>query len=234
MPPSHRDRFIPDVVVVAGGPEPEVSPAEVGVLVGLGVPVVAADRGLDHALRLGLAPTVVVGDLDSVSSASLGHARATGVEIVEHPSDKDATDLELALDVAVDLAGTAPGAGPSRLLVIGSGAGRLDHLVVSSVVLARPGLGAWSVQAWWGRSLVAVGRPGAPVEAWGTPGDHVSLIAVGGVAEGVTTTGLRYPLTDDRLEPWSGRGQSNVFLTASAGVDVGDGTVLVLVPGGGG
>ena len=45
----------------------------------------------------------------------------------------------------------------------------------------------------------------------GEPGELVSLLAVNGPAEGVTTEGLAYPLRGETLEPGSTRGVSNVF-----------------------
>ena len=45
----------------------------------------------------------------------------------------------------------------------------------------------------------------------GEPGELVTLVAVNGPAEGVTTEGLAYPLRGETLEPGSSRGVSNVF-----------------------
>ena len=66
--------------------------------------VVAADSGLDQLVRHGIAAHHVVGDLDSVAASSLERARRDGARIHAHPSDKDATDLELALDLVLALA----------------------------------------------------------------------------------------------------------------------------------
>ena len=61
--------------------------------------LIAVDGGLDHALAVGLEPTRVVGDLDSVTDAGLTWA-ARNASIERHPTDKDRTDTELALAVA--------------------------------------------------------------------------------------------------------------------------------------
>ena len=42
--------------------------------------------------------------------------------------------------------------------------------------------------------------------------------AVGGVAHGVRTEGLQYPLTNENLEPGSSRGVSNVLVGSTAGI----------------
>ena len=60
----------------------------------------------DEALRLGLEVDVVVGDMDSVPASTLAQVERAGGRVMRHPADKDATDLELALDEA--LASQAP------------------------------------------------------------------------------------------------------------------------------
>src|SRR4051794_14608128 len=90
-------------IVAAGGDplDPWWDPAQLEADV-----VVAADSGLAHVFALGLTPDVVVGDLDSVTPTDLDRARDLGARIEQYPSDKDATDLELALDLVRGLGAT--------------------------------------------------------------------------------------------------------------------------------
>jgi thiamine pyrophosphokinase len=77
------------VLVFAGGDPPPRS-----VLAEMASPdyVIAADSGLDHAVRLGVAVDLLVGDLDSVSADAI----ALAASVQRHPVDKDATDLAIA------------------------------------------------------------------------------------------------------------------------------------------
>ena len=50
----------------------------------------------------------------------------------------------------------------------------------------------------------------------GAPGEIVSLLPVHGPAEGVTTSGLEYPLHDETLPAGTSRGVSNVFAATEA------------------
>jgi thiamine pyrophosphokinase len=184
--------------------------------------VIAADSGLDHAARLGRAVDLLVGDLDSVTPTALAAARAGGTDVERHPADKDATDLELALAAAV-----RHGAG--RIVVVGGGGGRIDHLLANAMLLASP---AWSDVdvEWWVDSarLLAV-RHEATIT--GAVGDILTLLAVGEPADGVTTTGLEYELTDDVLLASSTRGVSNLFREETATIRVRNGVVLAIHQG---
>ncbi|MFM8237678.1 MAG: thiamine diphosphokinase [Actinomycetota bacterium] len=185
--------------------------------------VVAADAGLHHAEILGLRVDLVVGDLDSVDPVRLAAAEAAGAVVERHPVDKDATDLELALDAVCARA-------VERVTVVGAGGGRLDHLLANLAVLGHPRYAAITVEALLGDTRVAVVHGGTEVAVEGAPGALVTLLPAGGPARGVTTTGLRFPLRGEDLDPTATRGVSNVVAGAPATVSLGAGTLLVIEP----
>lgn len=204
------------VVVVAGGDPP--TPEEIARLPADPV-VVAADAGLDHAQAAGLAVAVAVGDMDSVSPEALNAAEQAGTRIERHPADKDQTDLELALELAVRLA--------DRVIVIGAGGGRLDHLIGNLAVLASPQWAGVDIEAWLGNARAVVVHGDRELDA--EPGTTVSLFALGGPAR-VTTTGLAWPLNDEILEPLTSRGVSNRATASSPRLAVSEGVVLAVIP----
>ncbi|HJR24733.1 MAG TPA: thiamine diphosphokinase [Acidimicrobiales bacterium] len=187
-----------------------------------GALVVAADSGVDRAHGLGLRVDVAVGDFDSVTDAGLDRAAEAGAKVDRHPEAKDTTDLELALDVARSL-------DPARIVVLGGHGGRLDHLLANALLLARPALAGIDVVAQMGAARVTVVRSSA--ELRGHPGDLVTLLPLHGIARGVVTDGLLYPLRDEDLLPGSTRGVSNELVTATAVVTVREGTLLAVQPG---
>ncbi len=204
------------VVVVAGGDPP--TPEEIARLPANPV-VVAADHGLDHAIAAGLTVAVAVGDMDSVSPEALAAAEQSGTRVERHPPDKDQTDLELALELAARLA--------DRVIVIGAGGGRLDHLIGNLNVLASPAWAGVEIEAWLNntQAVVVHGHRDLEVE----PGTTVSLIALGGPAR-VTTTDLKWPLNDEVLDPLTSRGVSNQATTPSPQITVSEGVVLAVIP----
>ncbi len=203
-----------DVVVVASGEGP-----------GLTVPsarhVVAADGGLHRARALGLDVEVVVGDLDSVTPEALAAAEAAGARVVRYPRAKDATDLELALDEALDLRAR-------RTLLVASAQGRLDHLLALLLLLGSERYAPLELDALVGDALVHLVRGERTLA--GVPGELLTLLPLGGPATGVTTEGLEYPLAGETLEPGTTRGVSNVFTSAEARVTLTDGVLLAVRP----
>jgi len=204
------------VVVVAGGDPPH---PEAALAVPAGAVVIAADRGLEHALALGLEVTTAVGDFDSASPETVTNAESAGVHIVRHPPEKDATDLELALDTALTLS-------PSRIVVLAGDGGRLDHLLSTLLLLSSAKYERTQIDAFVGAARVHVIREGREIA--GEPGALVSLLALHGPAEGVRTEGLAYPLEGERLEPGSSRGVSNVLVADVARVTLESGVVLAI------
>jgi thiamine pyrophosphokinase len=204
------------VLVVTGG-----DPPHAGLVLPPADLVVAADSGADHAAALGLGVDVLVGDLDSVDPATRAAVEAAGAEVVELPRDKDATDVELALDAAW-------GRGAERLVLVGGHGGRLDHALATMGALAAVAAPGRRVEAWMGPAHVTVAVDAAAVE--GRVGELVSLVPLGGAVEGVTTEGLRWPLVDAHLPFGSTWGVSNEVVTTPAGVTVTGGVLAVVRP----
>jgi thiamine pyrophosphokinase len=180
---------------------------------------IAADSGVNHAHALDLPLDAVVGDLDSASPEAIDWARTGGAEIEAHRPDKDQTDLELALAKAarwISSRSAVPDPDPvDELVVIGLDGGRIDHRLANLLTLAGPHTADIATTAYLGSCRVSVVRDARTL--WGRPGELVSLLAVGGPAEGVTTRDLVYPLDDDRLAAGSARGMSNRFAGPNTG-----------------
>jgi thiamine pyrophosphokinase len=190
--------------------------------------VIAADGGAVGAERLGLAPDLVVGDMDSIGPAHLVRLRQAGVAIEVAPADKDESDAELAV-----LAALARGA--DELTIVGAlGGSRLDHTLANIGLLALEAVGVRPIELIDAAARVtlvrAPGADGRPVRRPlpGRVGAVVSLLPLGHDVTGVTTHGLRYALRDDALPAGPARGLSNVREASSASITVGRGLLLVV------
>ncbi len=212
-------------VVVAGG---RPDPRDVDLLADVDL-LVAADAGACWLDELGRTPDLLVGDLDSIGAELLDRLVAAGVEVERHAAEKDESDAELALARAV-------ASGADEIVILGALAGeRLDHELANLLLLADPGWREGGAEAVGrdvrivsGATTVRAFHGGERLELGGSVGDIVTLLPIGGDAQGVTTDGLRYPLSDEELRFGRSRGLSNVVQRAGASVWLASGTLLVV------
>ena len=175
--------------------------------------VIAADGGLRHTQRLGIAADAVIGDFDSLGFAP------EGANVF--PVEKDDTDAMLAVRL-----GLARGCG--EFLIYGGLDGpRLDHTVANFQVLqflADRGAVGYLVG---NSTMVTVVKEGTLRFPAGLSG-NVSVFCMGADAEGVTETGLFYGLENGSLTSGFPLGVSNHFTREEAAISVEKGSLLVL------
>lgn len=177
--------------------------------------ILAADGGLRHLQALGLEPTGILGDFDS-----LGYT-PQGPQVDRFPVEKDDTDSMLAVKAGL-------GAGFRRFLLYGALDGpRLDHTVANFQLLHY--LADWNAYGYLVGSayLATVVAPGSlqfSSEARGI----LSVFCSGADASGVTLRGLQYPLENATLTAGFPLGVSNHFLGLPAEVSLTQGRLLLL------
>jgi thiamine pyrophosphokinase len=203
------------VLIFAGGDSPLDTLAEELPEADL---TIAADSGYDVAVAAGFPVDVLVGDMDSIATEVIpGH-----VIVERHSPDKDATDLELALEKVI-------AERPGRVVVVGGAGGRFDHELATAGLLcsARWGLveeidwvteRGWS-HVIWNRRIIH-----------GDVGALISLIPMGGPAVGVNTKGLRWDLTQATMNPGTTWGVSNEFSGPVADIRLAEGCLLAVIP----
>ena len=184
--------------------------------------LIAADGGAAALDRIGRRPDRLIGDLDSVSADLVERLGAAGTRVERHPTDKDASDTELALGAAIAAGGT-------EIVLLGAlGGARLDHEVANLLLITDPELADVDVRLVRGETTVRVLQGGSCLTLREAEGEIVSLLPVGGDATGVTATGLRWSLADAVLRMGRSRGLSNKLIEASASVSLEHGTLLVV------
>ncbi|MBC8497221.1 MAG: thiamine diphosphokinase [Chloroflexi bacterium] len=184
--------------------------------------LIAADGGARHCLSLGLFPKLVIGDFDSLSEAELRELEEAGAEILRHPTDKDETDLELALLKAREYK-------PKEIIILGALGARWDMTLANLLLLAHRELGSQKIRIIDGYQELSLLRNGESMEIHGHAGDTVSLIPILGDARGISTQGLVYPLKNGTLHVGASRGVSNVMKNQYARVELEEGLLLVVL-----
>jgi thiamine pyrophosphokinase len=203
------------VLIFAGGDSPTDSLSEELPEAEL---IIAADSGYDLAVNAGFSVDVLVGDMDSIETELVpGH-----VVVERHPADKDATDLELALEKVMEDR-------PERIVVVGGAGGRVDHEMATAALLCSAKWDAVDEIDWvTDRGWAHVVRRRRIVH--GDVGEIISLIPTGGPVTGVTTKGLRWNLRDATMHPGTTWGVSNEFSGPVADIQVASGCLLAVVP----
>jgi thiamine pyrophosphokinase len=139
--------------------------------------------------------------------------------------DKDETDTELALLEAVRR-------GATRITLLGAvGGPRVDHELANVLLLAREELAGVPVAILDPRARISlVDARGRTIERQlpGALGAPISLLSIGSPGPRVRTSGLRYPLHDERLALGPARGVSNVRTEPDASIRVRDGRLLIV------
>ena len=181
--------------------------------------IIAADGGTRHALALGLVPSVVIGDLDSLDSDNQRVLEENQVEIIEYPQDKDETDLELALAYAIK-------AGYEQIRLVAALGGRLDHTLGNLSLLTDDSLAELDVRADDGIEEVFFARDQTKIH--GRIGEVISLIPWGGDVTVARTEGLRWSLQNEELYAHKTRGISNEMIDDVVQIEIESGLLLIV------
>jgi len=177
--------------------------------------VICADGGFAHCEKLGLQPSLLIGDFDSLDVQP-----PASVERITLSAEKNYTDSFHAAQVAVER-------GYTSLLLCGMLGGRLDHTLANLQLLQN--LAGQGVQA-----LLTDGVTDAYALSGGSEllvpnreGCYFSVLALGG-CQGVTITGGKYPLVGYTLRGDDPRAVSNEFAGRDVNISQDSGMLVVV------
>ena len=153
--------------------------------------VIAADSGYDNAKMLGYAERCdfVVGDFDSTKE----RAFCSRAKIVRVPSEKDETDTQLAINIAIEN-------GADDLYIVGGLSGRLDHTLSNLYLiemLTNCGVSACICD---GKNRVRYLKERSSLLVQKSEYKYFGLILTSEKVKGVTVDGAKYPLKNANLE----------------------------------
>ena len=152
--------------------------------------VIAADAGYLTAKKMGITPDILLGDFDTLGEANI----PDGIECLRVPREKNDTDTQLAVGVAVER-------GAGEIVIIGGMSGRIDHTLSTLAILED----LWERKA--GRIYATLTDGKNRVRFLRNSGTilprsqyrYFSLIAADEVVKGVSLDGCKYPLKNGRI-----------------------------------
>lgn len=173
--------------------------------------IICADSGFDSAVKYGLLPNVVIGDMDSVKGDY------SEENVIIYPSRKDYTDSDLAIMYALDN-------GYTDVLLFGMTGTRMDHSFANlSLLLKCKDINAVIINS---NNIIRMVFDKIVIE--GEIGDTVSILPFSGNLMGVTTKGLEYPLDNDSIKIGTSLGVSNKMSEKRCEITVKEGIALVI------
>ena len=186
--------------------------------------LIAVDNGLRFLYENGITPTRIVGDFDTIDPEIVKWYREnTGIEIRAFNPVKDATDTQIAVELALEL-------NSSTVEILGGTGSRLDHVLGNIQTLMIPLKEQVECMLLDANNRIRLIDKPITIGKTQQFGQYVSLIPLTTEVSGVTLTGFRYPLQDYtfRSTESAGLGVSNEIAGDDAHIHLEDG-VLILI-----
>ncbi|MCK8058060.1 MULTISPECIES: thiamine diphosphokinase [unclassified Fusibacter] len=161
--------------------------------------VIAIDGGMSHLIRVGHQPELWVGDMDSFDFNLEAAPWLSSVEILRYPPEKDASDTELAIDIALKFS-------PSQIVMMGMLGARVDHTLANLSLMKlihMRGIKTSIVDA----DQTVYYMTGS-IKLENMMGKTISISPITDL-KGVTITGCHYPLYQHNVAKTSSLGLSN-------------------------
>lgn len=175
--------------------------------------VICADGGYNHAKKLGIKPSVVIGDMDSIGDNDYDG------EIINLPIRKDFTDSEVCAKYILLKHF-------EEVMMLGFTGKRQDHSLANLLLLKQ--FADAETNAYIVDEYNEIHYTMSETNIYGKKGDLVSIIPITGNLAGVTTKGLDYPLDNETLIFGESRGVSNVMTSNKCTITIQSGFGLII------
>ena len=187
--------------------------------------IICADGGYSHARKAGLAPHMVIGDFDSIDyetiKEDLVRSGSAECRVLRVAAEKDDTDTLICLKHGMDQ-------GFEEFFILGGLGGRLDHTIANLQTMCYAVEHRKAIWFLDGKNRATLREPGSlTVEA--RKDFKISLFAFGESCEGVSISGVKYPLRNHLLRNNFPLGVSNEFLERNAEISHTSGKLLIIL-----
>ncbi|WP_210610704.1 thiamine diphosphokinase [Priestia flexa] len=167
---------------------------------------IGVDRGVFTLIEQGIIPDEAFGDFDSINAEQLKVIQDRLEDLHIYPSEKDATDLDLAVEWAISKK-------PAYVRIFGATGGRIDHMFGAVQLLYKSLQENVKVELVDKQNSIQLFSPGTHEIEERIHAKYVSFIPYAGGVENLTLTGFKYPLTNHYVELGSTLCISNELLT---------------------
>ncbi|WP_280687201.1 thiamine diphosphokinase [Lentibacillus salicampi] len=214
-----RSSTVSYVAIIGNGPQelmPDLSGYEAIIDVWIG-----ADRGSLTLVENNITLDYAVGDFDSMRATEKNIVQSQADVFEQHPSEKNQTDLEIALEKAYAL-------NPEKIYLFGVTGGRLDHSLINIQLLYSimgRGIQGFIVD---GQNQLTLSEPGRHKICHDKNYSHISFIPYTRYVTGLTLEGFYYPLAEETISWGSTRCISNKLISDFGTFSYKEGILLVI------
>ena len=183
--------------------------------------IIAVDKGTEVFASEFIKPHFVVGDFDSISLNVFNKIASWGSEIVQFPSEKDWTDTEIALKLAIEK-------GATEINIIGGTGTRIDHVLGNIQLLeiaVNANIPCYMVDEYNRIRLVTGSVIIKKEEQYGR---FISVIPLRGDLKGVTIKGAKYELVNAEIKCGTSLGISNEIKGDVMLINISEGEAVVV------
>lgn len=187
--------------------------------IGSDVILICADGGLKYCIEAETIPDYIIGDFDSADNHLLNKEILNKSQIIRHSPDKDKSDTELALDLAISLKVT-------EAVFLACTGSRIDHMLANIHLLLKAhkkGIKASIVDE---NNTITLITSHCDFES--EIGEIISLLPMSEMVTGIKTEGLKYPLDDGIMEIGRPYGISNEAVGRKVSISIKSG-ILILI-----
>ncbi|OIJ13211.1 thiamine diphosphokinase [Anaerobacillus alkalilacustris] len=151
---------------------------------------IGVDGGVEHLVEFEIEPDYAIGDFDSISVRTKRNVRVSSYK--QFPSEKDETDLELALTFAIEKS-------PEEIIIYGATGGRLDHEMINLQLLKKGIKNSVNIYIVDNKNRITVKKPGS-YDIFRSNYKYISFLSMFEYVEDLTLQGFKYPLTKTKLK----------------------------------
>lgn len=184
--------------------------------------IICADGGAKHLIKMNILPNIIIGDLDSISEEDKNIFIEKNVEFYKFPTNKDATDTELAVDFALSKR-------PSDLIFLGTLGNRMDHTIANVTLLKKlldNRVSGKIINE--NNEIYLLNEENNKIRFSDTKNYYFSIIPMSNNVKGVTLEGFKYPLVNASIPLGSTLGISNEANNDSVMIELKEGLLLVI------
>lgn len=184
--------------------------------------IIGVDRGAEWLINNGIIPDYFIGDFDSVSSNFLAVIKEKYADkIIQYNSEKDETDTELAMRLAISLM-------PCKIFLYGAIGTRVDHVIANIHLLTKAEEENIQSVIIGSTNRIQLLLPNRNKHIEKSDFKYVSLLPFSEEIKGINLCGFKYPLKDATMKQGSPYGVSNELIEEIGTISTKEGILLII------